>query len=201
MMPVYAFEGIVPVVHPTAFLHPTAILIGDVTIGPRCYIGPGASLRGDFGRITVVGDASVQDNCTLHTGAGSDCIVGRGATVGHGAILHGCSVGENALIGMNSVVLDGAVIGEESLVAAMSLVKNDLVASPRSLVAGNPAKVVRQLPQEAIVWRNDGEGEYQRLADRSLAGMVECEPLRAPEPDRRRNAGQARAVRLSTQVK
>ncbi|MDH4984671.1 DapH/DapD/GlmU-related protein [Aminobacter anthyllidis] len=200
-MPVYSFEGIVPVVDPTTYLHPTAVLIGDVTIGPRCYIGPGASLRGDFGRITVIGDASVQDNCTLHTGAGSDCVVGRGATVGHGAILHGCTVGENALIGMNAVVLDGAVIGDDCLVAALSLVKNEVVTPPRSLIAGNPAKVIKEMPEAAIIWRNNGDGEYQRLADRSLADLVECEPLRAAEPERKRNAGQARAVRLSTGTK
>lgn len=196
-MPVYAFEGIVPVLDPTSFLHPTAVLIGDVTIGPRCYIGPNASLRGDFGRITVTGDASVQDNCTLHSGAGSDCIVGRGATIGHGAVLHGCLVGVNVLVGMNSVVLDGAEIGEDSLIAAMSLVKNDAIFAPRSLIAGNPARHIRALPAEAIRWRNDGDGEYQRLADRSLAGLVACAPLAEAGPDRRRNAGQARAVRLS----
>ena len=87
-MPCYAFEGIRPVVHPTSFLHPTASLIGDVQVGPGCYIGAGASLRGDFGRIVVEGDSSVQENCTLHTGAGSDCIIKRGATVGHGSIVH-----------------------------------------------------------------------------------------------------------------
>lgn len=197
-MPVYAFEGIVPVVHPTTYLHPTAVLIGDVTIGPRCYIGPGASLRGDFGRITIDGDSSVQDNCTLHTGAGSDCIVRRGATIGHGAILHGCVVGVNTLVGMHSVVLDGSDIGEESLVAALSLVKYDSVFPARSLIAGNPARVVRELAEDAIRWRNNGDGEYQRLADRSLAALVECAPLSEPEPDRRRNSGQARPVRLTT---
>ncbi|MCI5074455.1 phenylacetic acid degradation protein PaaY [Oricola sp.] len=196
-MPVYAFEGIVPVVHPTTYLHPTAVLIGDVTIGPRCYIGPGASLRGDFGRITIEGDSSIQDNCTLHTGAGSDCIVRRGATVGHGVILHGCIVGVNALIGMNSVILDGAEIGEDSLVAALSLVKNDAIMPERHLVVGNPARAVKELAESQIGWRNNGDGEYQRLADRSLADLVECEPMAEAEPGRKRNAGQARAVRLS----
>lgn len=196
-MPVYAFEGIVPVVDPTTYLHPTAVLIGDVTIGPRCYIGPGASLRGDFGRITIEGDSSIQDNCTLHTGAGSDCIVRRGATIGHGVILHGCTVGVNVLVGMHSVLLDGSEIGDDSLVGALSLVKNDAAFPERSLIIGNPAKAVKTLEPEAIRWRNNGEGEYQRLADRSLAALVECEPLTAPEPGRRRNAGEARAVRIA----
>jgi phenylacetic acid degradation protein len=197
-MPVYAFEGLVPVVDPTSYLHPTAVLIGDVIIGPRCYIGPGASLRGDFGRIFVAGDASVQDNGTLHSGSGSDCVVGRGATVGHGAVLHGCALGENVLVGINAVVLDGADIGAESLIAAMAMVKNDMSVPARSLVAGNPARIIRALDPEAIIWRNDGNGEYQRLADRSLAALTECTPLSEAEPNRPRNTGDARAVRLKT---
>ena len=196
-MPCYSFEGIRPVVHPTSFLHPTASLIGDVQVGPGCYIGAGASLRGDFGRIVVEGDTSIQDNCTLHTGSGSDCIIGRGATVGHGSIVHGATVGENALVGMNAVVLDEAVIGPECLIGALSLVKSDMRAPARSLIAGNPARIVRELPPEAIVWKNDGEGEYQRLARQSLTDFEECEPLAEPEPDRRRVSGSARAVRLS----
>ena len=196
-MPCYIFEGIRPVVHPTSFLHPTASLIGDVIVGPGCYIGPGASLRGDFGRVVVEGDASIQDNCTLHTGAGSDCVIGRGATIGHGSIVHGATVGENALVGMNAVVLDEAVIGPESLVGALSLVKSDMRAPPRSLVAGNPARVVRELPAESIIWKNNGNGEYQRLARECVAAFVECEPLAEAEPGRRRVTGTAHAVRLN----
>jgi phenylacetic acid degradation protein len=199
-MPCYAFEGIRPVVHPTSFLHPTASLIGDVIVGPGCYIGAGASLRGDFGRIVVEGDSSIQDNCTLHTGAGSDCVIGRGATVGHGSIVHGATIGENALVGMNAVVLDEAVIGPESLIGALSLVKSDMRAPARSLIAGNPAKIVRELPPEAVIWKNDGDGEYQRLARQSLADFAECEPLTEAEADRRRVSGNARAVRLSVRT-
>jgi len=197
-MPCYSFEGIRPVVDPTSFLHPTASLIGDVIVGPGCYIGAGASLRGDFGRIIVEGDTSIQENCTLHTGSGSDCIIRRGATVGHGAVVHGATIGENALVGMNTVVLDDAEIGAESLIGAMSLVKSDMRAPMRSLIAGNPAKIIREMSPESIKWKNDGEGEYQRLARMSFTDFEECEPLRAVEADRRRVSSTARAVRLST---
>jgi phenylacetic acid degradation protein len=195
-MPCYSFQGIRPVVHPTSFLHPTCSLIGDVIVGPGCYIGAGASLRGDFGRIVVEGDSSIQDNCTLHTSAGSDCVIGRGATIGHGAIVHGARIGENALVGMNAVVLDEAEVGPESLVGALSLVKSDMRAPARSLIAGNPARIVRELPAASIMWKNDGEGEYQRLARESLTDFAECQPLAEVEPDRRRVSGDARAVRL-----
>ncbi|GGA63463.1 carnitine operon protein CaiE [Nitratireductor aestuarii] len=197
-MPCYSFEGIRPVVHPTSFLHPTASLIGDVIVGPGCYIGAGASLRGDFGRIIVEGDTSIQDNCTLHTGSGSDCVIKRGATVGHGAVVHGATIGENALVGMNTVVLDDAEIGAESLIGAMSLVKSDMRAPARSLIAGNPAKIIREMPAEAIKWKNDGQGEYQRLARMSFTDFAECEPLTEVEPERRRVSSTARAVRLNT---
>ena len=108
-MPVYSLEGITPVVHPDAFVHETAVLIGDVLIGAGCYIGPHASLRGDFGRIVVEQGANVQDTCVLHSFPGKDCIVERDGHIGHGAVLHGCRIGPNALIGMNAVVMDDVV--------------------------------------------------------------------------------------------
>lgn len=119
-MPCYAYQGIVPVVDPAAFVHPLASLIGDVIVGPDCYIGPGASLRGDFGRIIVEADCSIQDAAVVHVSSESDTRLRRGATIAHGAVIHGCDIGANAIVGINAVVLDGAVIGDESCVGALS---------------------------------------------------------------------------------
>ena len=119
MVKVWQFDGVTPAVHPSAYVHPTAVLIGDVIIGPRCYIGPLASLRGDFGRLIIEEGANVQDSCVMHGFPGEDTVVGVDGHIGHGAVLHGCTVGRNALVGMNAVVMDRAVIGEEAIVAAM----------------------------------------------------------------------------------
>jgi len=196
-VPCYAYQGIIPVVDPTSYVHPLAVLIGDVIVGPGCFVAPGASLRGDYGRIVVEGDTSIQDNCTVHASSDRDTIIRRGATIAHGAVIHGCEIGENALIGMNTVVLDNTVVGAESLVAAMSLVKSDQVIPPRSLVAGNPARIVRALAPEQVTWKNDGQGEYQRLTREALVDFVETAPLPAPESDRPRLRSQAIAVRLT----
>ena len=195
-MPAYAFEGLVPVVDPTSYVHPLASLIGDVLVGPGCYIGPGASLRGDFGRIIVEGDSSVQDSCTVHASADRDTVIGRGATIGHGAIVHGSVIGHNTLLGMNAVVLDNAIIGDECLIGALSLVKSDMQVPDRSLVAGNPARILRGFAPHEVTWKNDGAGEYQRLARESLTGLVPCEPLTEAEADRPRVTSKAIGVRL-----
>lgn len=200
-MPCYAYQGIVPVVDPTSYVHPLASLIGDVIVGPGCFIAPGASLRGDFGRIVVEGDSSIQDSVTIHANQLRDTVIRRGATIAHGAIIHGCEIGANALVGMNAVVLDNAVIGDENLVAALALVKSDTVTPARSLVAGNPAKVVRSFEPHQVTWRNEGDGEYQKLARAAVAGeIVEAEPLPAIETNRRRTVSDAVAVRLSGPV-
>jgi len=183
---VWSINGVTPVVDPTAFVHPSAVLIGDVLVGPGCYIGPSASLRGDFGRIDVRANANLQDCCVMHGFPGTDTVVEEEGHIGHGAILHGCVVARNALVGMNAVVNDNAVIGESAIVAAMAFVKAGMVVPPRTLVAGVPAKVVRALTEHELMWKIEGTQSYQELSRRSLATMVEAAALTAPEPNRKR---------------
>ncbi len=183
---VYAIDGITPVVDPAAFVHPSAVLIGDVVIGPGVYVGPCASLRGDFGRIEVRTGANIQDNCVMHGFPGTDTIVEEGGHIGHGAILHGCIVQRNALVGMNAVVNDNAVIGESAMVAAMAFVKAGFVVPPRMLVAGVPGRLIRELTGDEMGWKKEGTASYQQLTRRCLATMQATAPLSAPEADRRR---------------
>ena len=186
MVKVYAIDGVIPVVHPTAFVHPAAVLIGDVIIGPGSYIAPCASLRGDIGRIVVGAGANIQDHCLLHCFPGAACIVEDEGHIGHGAVLHGATVRRNALIGMNAVLMDGSIVGEAAFVAAMSFVPGGFEIPPRTLAAGIPAKLRRDLTDDEIAWKRRGTEEYQRIAVRSLAGMHETEALSAVEPDRPR---------------
>ncbi len=183
---VFAVNGVTPVVDPSAFVHPSAVLIGDVIVGARCYVGPAASLRGDFGRIEVRTGANVQDCCVMHGFPGTDTVVEEEGHIGHGAILHGCVVRRNALVGMNAVINDNAEVGESAIVAAMAFVKAGMIIPPRTLVAGVPAKIVRSLTEQELAWKVEGTQSYQELTRRSLATMVETEPLSAPESDRRR---------------
>lgn len=186
-MACYAFEGIVPVVHPTAFVHPTAVLIGDVHVGARCYVGPGASLRGDFGRIVVGAGSNVQDNCIMHSFPDADAVLEEDAHIGHGAVLHGCTVRRGVLVGMLSVIMDGAEIGEESFVGASSFVREGFRVPPRTLALGSPARIVRELKPQEVAWKAHGTRLYQELGRRCLAGLQECQPLPEAEADRKRN--------------
>lgn len=183
---VYAIDGIVPVVDPTAFVHPSAVLIGDVIVGPGCYVGPCACLRGDFGRLILERGANLQDTCVMHGFPGTDTVVEENGHIGHGAVLHGCRIGRNALVGMNAVIMDNAVIGESTIVAACAFVKAGAEMPARSLVAGMPAKVVRQLSEQEIAWKGDGTRIYHDLARRSLESMYETAPLTSVEADRKR---------------
>ncbi|MYM33908.1 phenylacetic acid degradation protein PaaY [Duganella sp. FT50W] len=186
MVKVYEINGVTPVVDPSAYVHPSAVLIGDVIVGPRCYVGPLAALRGDFGRLVLEEGANLQDTCVMHGFPGADTVVGRDGHIGHGAVLHGCRIGRNALVGMNAVIMDNAVVGEDSIVAAMSFVRAGMEIPPRSLAMGSPAKVARELRDDEIAWKSGGTAQYQELAVRSLRTMRETEALTAPEPDRQR---------------
>ena len=183
---VYALDGVVPVVDPAAFVHPSAVLIGDVIVGPGCYIGPAACLRGDFGHIEVRAGANIQDTCVLHGYPGLGTIVEEDGHVGHGAVLHGCRIERNGLVGMNAVVNDNAVVGDSAIVAAMAFVKAGMVIPPRTIASGVPAKVLRALTDTELAWKAEGTRHYQDLARRSLATMQAVAPLPAPEPGRKR---------------
>lgn len=184
MFHVYAIDGIVPVIDPTAFVHPTAVLIGDVVVGPGVYVGPLASLRGDFGRIVMKRGSNIQDACVVHGTHENETIIDEDGHVGHGAVLHGCIVGRNAMVGMNAVVMDAAHIGESSIVGAMAFVKAGMIVPPRQLLMGSPARIVRELSDADIERKSYGTRQYQRLTTRSLATMQRVTPLQAEEEGR-----------------
>ena len=185
-MPAYSFEGLRPVVHPAAFVHDTAVLIGDVWINEGCYVGPNAVLRGDFGRVVLGKGANFQDTCVAHAFPGRDCIVHDGGHIGHGTVLHGCTIEQQALVGMNSVLMDETVIGEESIVGAMAFVRHGFSCPPRSLVVGAPAKIIRQLEHKEVEWKKRGTQEYQDLAVRSMETLRQVTPLETDDHDRPR---------------
>jgi phenylacetic acid degradation protein len=185
-MPSYSIDGVIPVVDPTAYVHPSAVLIGDVIVGPGCYVGPCASLRGDFGRIVLQEGSNVQDHCCIHGFPDQDTVVEVNGHIGHGAILHSCIVRRDALVGMNAVVMDEAEIGEQAIVAACAFVPAGMKVPARSLVAGIPAKVKKMLSEEEIAWKLEGTQTYQALTVRSLASLREVAPLRQMEPGRPR---------------
>lgn len=184
----YEFKGLIPVVPEDTYVHPEAVLIGNVILGHGCYIGPGASLRGDFGRIEIGNGANVQDNCIVHSFPGRDAIVEEDGHIGHGAILHGCLIGRNSLIGMNSVIMDGVELGENSIVGAQAFVKAGTIIPARSMVVGAPSRILRQVTDKEIEWKTKGTIQYQTLAQDCLNGMAKVAPLREVEPDRKNAA-------------
>jgi phenylacetic acid degradation protein len=185
-MPCYSIDGLVPVVDPSAFVDDNAVLIGDVWVGPGVYVGPCASLRGDFGRLVLEAGSNVQDNCTLHGFPGADTVVEADGHIGHGAVLHGCIVRRGALVGMNAVVMDEAEIGEQAIVAASAFVRAGLKVPPRTLIAGVPGKVLRELTEQELAWKHDGTLTYQALARRCHASLREVAPLVNGDRARRR---------------
>ena len=172
---IYEFKGIRPVIHPSSFVHPQASVIGNVVIGKHCYIGPGAAIRGDFGRIIIKDGCNVQENCTIHMFQGVEVVLEENAHVGHGAIIHGCHIGENCLIGMNAVLMDNVVLGEGCIVGALSFIKADAIFEKRSLIVGNPAKKIKEVSDKMLSWKTEGTKIYQQLAADMLDSFKICE--------------------------
>lgn len=172
----YSIDDVIPVVSPDAYVHPSAVLIGDVIIEAGVYIGPFASLRADFGQIKICQNANIQDCCVVHGFPNSVTIIEEYGHIGHGAILHGCHIGKNALVGMNSVILDLAEIGENTIIGANSLVKTKDVIPANVLAMGSPAKIARALTEEEVIWKTKGTKEYIALAQRSLSSLKHVEP-------------------------
>jgi carbonic anhydrase/acetyltransferase-like protein (isoleucine patch superfamily) len=164
------FDGVRPEVHPSAFLAPSAVLIGRVSVGPEASVWFGAVLRGDDELGIVVGArSSVQDNCVVHVGGWAPTVIGREVTVGHGAAFESCTIGDRTVVGMNAVILQGAEIGPECVIAAGSVVKEGARIPERSLVAGVPATVRKTLDGSAAEWVARGGEHYVRLSRSYLA--------------------------------
>ena len=175
---IYSFQGYIPVVHESSFVHPLAAVTGNVIIGKDCYIGPGAAIRGDWGQIILEDGVNVQENCTVHMFPGKSITLKESAHIGHGAIIHGANIGRNVLVGMNTVIMDDAEIGDESIVGAMAFVKAETKIPKRSLVVGNPAKVIKDVTDDMIAWKTKGTQLYQQLPKDCHESLKEVEPLR-----------------------
>jgi phenylacetic acid degradation protein len=174
----YQFKEFIPVVHESSFVHPQAAVTGNVIIGKDVYIGPGAAIRGDWGGIIIEDGCNVQENCVIHMFPGVTVVLKESAHIGHGAIIHGAIIGKNCLIGMNAVIMDNVELGDECIVGALSFIKADEKFSRRSLVVGNPAKRIKEVPDEMITWKTEGTKLYQSLPGAMCQYSQPCEPLR-----------------------
>lgn len=160
------FADYTPLVHPTAWIHPTAVVIGEVTIGPRVSVWPGAVIRGDQGPIVIEEDSNVQDHAMIHnTGGWSVTRIGARVTIGHRAILHGCTIEPDCLIGMGAIVLDNVVVEQESIIGAAALVSAGKRIPRGSMVMGTPGRVVRSLGEKDLAMIDHGWREYVRLVE------------------------------------
>jgi phenylacetic acid degradation protein len=176
-MAFYQFNGIKPVVHPSSFVHPQAVVTGHVVIGKDVYIGPGCALRGDWGKIILEDGCNVQESCTVHMFPGVTVLLKERAHIGHGAIIHGATIGRNCLVGMNAVIMDEVELGDESIVGALCFIRQGEKIPPRSMVVGNPAKIIKQVSDEMIAWKTEGTRLYQQLPQQCIETLQVCEPL------------------------
>ena len=185
MANVFSFDGFIPVIHESAFIHPNATVTGNVVIGRDVYVGPGAAIRGDWGGVIIEDGCNVQEGCVIHMFPGVTVVLERSAHIGHGAVVHGARIGENALIGMNAVVMDNAVVGAGCIVGALCFVPSRMEIPPRKVAVGNPARIVKDVSDEMLAWKTEGTALYQQLPQQLSATLQPVEPLRELPKERR----------------
>ena len=181
---IYEFNGYIPVIHPSSFIHPQAAVTGNVIIGENVYVGPGAAIRGDWGGIIIENGCNVQENCTVHMFPGTTVLLKEGAHIGHGAIIHGATIGRNCLVGMNAVIMDNVILGDECIVGALTFVAADSVIEKRKVIVGNPGKVVKDVSDTMIAWKTKGTELYQQLPEACHATLKEVKALTEIPEDR-----------------
>jgi carbonic anhydrase/acetyltransferase-like protein (isoleucine patch superfamily) len=174
-MPLYAFKGARPTRHPSAWVAPSADVVGDVVLGEDVSVWFGAVIRGDNTTIPIGARSNIQEGAMLHSDPGSPLTVGEDCTIGHHAILHGCTIGNRVLIGMGATVLNGAVIGEDSIVGANALVTEGKTFPPRSLIVGAPARAVRELDDRAVAGLKVSALHYVENGRQAAAGLKRVE--------------------------
>jgi len=174
-MGLYEFENKRPDIHPSAFVHPEAVLIGDVELGADCYVGPGAVLRGDWGGIVVGPGSNIQENCVFHVLPDESVVLGPGSHIGHGAILHTCTLGVHVLVGMGAIIQDHAVIGDGAIISAGSSHKAGMTVPPEKLVIGVPGRIAGDVSREQKERSEWGTKVYQALPARCYAALRRVE--------------------------
>ena len=168
-MTLYIFEDKTPLVAGNSYLHPQATVIGGVTIGSHCFVGPGAVLRGDLGTIEIGEGTNIQDNCVIH--ADREVIIGQNIIIGHGAIIHDVVLKPGVVVGMGAILMNGVVVEEDAIIGAGSVVKENFKIPPRKIVVGNPGRIVKEIDEEAKKKIVRGLKCYQGLTERYIKGL------------------------------
>jgi carbonic anhydrase/acetyltransferase-like protein (isoleucine patch superfamily) len=176
-MPAYALGSKKPRIHPTALLAPNSTIIGDVVIGPRTSLWPGAVIRGDYGYIRIGSACSIQDNVVVHCSAEDPTIIGDGVTIAHSAVVHACRVGDECLIGVGAIIFDGASIGKHSILGVGSTVLSGVRIPPRSVAVGAPAKIIRRATDKDVRLIKESFRAYVEMSQRYAKSGTYREPV------------------------
>ena len=172
-MGIYEFEGNRPSIGESSFIHPEATIIGNVTLGEGCYVGAGARIRGDWGKIIIGRDSNIQENCVIHVAIDGTVKLGARSHIGHGAILHSTTLGEHVFVGMGSIIMDQTEIGEGCCIGAGAVIMENSVIPPRKLVVGVPAKIIGDVSEEMRKKLEEATTHYIGLPPRCKQGLIE----------------------------